>query len=137
MRWWLLLIAKALALLALHVGLILLVNRFFPKDTMGKDLDYTFWLLAADMVVFLVGYALWMDQKYRCRECCSRLRMPLTQGDWSHATLFAPPKLEWICPHGHGTMRQDEFKLGGGKPDEWMQNDKDFWKAFEDAWRKH
>jgi hypothetical protein len=137
MRWWLLLVAKLALLLALHLGLILFINRFFPQDRMGKDLDYTFWLLAAGMFVFLAGYAAWIDQRYRCRSCCSRLRMPLAEGNWSRAVLFAPPKLEWICPHGHGAMRQEEFKIGGGKPDVWTENEKDFWKAFEDAWRKN
>lgn len=136
MKWWALLAAKFLVLLGLHIVLIFWINGFFPKDRMGKDLAYTFALMAADMLVFLVGYAAWMDQKYRCRTCLSRLRMPLEKGNWSHATLFAPPKLEWICPFGHGTMSQEEIQLSGVQRDQWQKNDGDFWRAFEDAWRK-
>ncbi len=136
MRWWGLLTAKLAVLIALHVVLILWINGYYPKDRMGKDLAYTFALMGADMFVFVLGYAAWMDQKYRCRTCLRRLRMPLEKGNWSHATLFAPPTLEWICPYGHGTMKQEEIQLSGVQLDQWERNDDNFWKAFEDAWRK-
>ena len=58
--------------------------------------------------------------------------MPVAIGYWSKATLFAPPQLEWICPFGHGTMRQSEVHLSGIQLDQWVENDADFWKAFED-----
>ncbi len=135
-KWWLLLAAKIAILLALHLVLIFWINRFFPEDRMGKDLAYTFSLLGTDMLVFIVGYAFWIDQRYRCRICLHRLRMPLESGNWSHATLFAPPRLEWICPFGHGTMRQEEIHLSGAQRDEWLKNDDNFWRAFEDAWKK-
>ena len=136
MKWWGLLVAKIVCLIAIHIVLILWINGFFPKDQMGRDLAYTFSLMGADMFVFVLGYGFWMDQKYRCRTCLRILRMPLEKGNWSHATLFAPPKLEWICPFGHGTMRQDEIHLSGAQPDSWHKNDDNFWRAFEDAWKK-
>lgn len=137
MKWWSLIVAKAIALLALHLLLVHLAHNLFPGDRLGRDLNYTFLLLGVDIAIFVLGYAAWLDQKHRCRVCCARLRMPLAQGDWAHATLIAPPQLEWICPHGHGALRQDQFQLGGGKPDRWTANHNDFWRAFEDAWRKN
>lgn len=136
MKWWALLAAKGMVLIGLHVALILWVNGFFPKAYMGKDLGYTFALMGVDMFVFVLGYGAWMDQKYRCRTCLKRLRMPVERGNWGHATLFAPPQLEWICPYGHGTMKQEEIQLSGARADEWLKNDDNFWRAFEDAWKK-
>jgi hypothetical protein len=136
MKWWALLAAKIAFLIALHLGLILWLNSFFPQDRMGRDLAYTFALLGADMFVFVLGYAGWIDQKYRCRACLHRLRMPIERGNWSHATLFAPPTLEWICPFGHGTMKEEEIHLSGAQQDHWEKNDDNFWRAFEDAWKK-
>lgn len=137
MKWWGLIVAKAVVLIALHLLLVEWAHFLFPGDRLGRDLNYTFFLLGVDIFVFVLGYAAWFDQKYRCRVCLARLRMPLTQGDWAHATLIAPPQLEWICPRGHGALRQEEFQLGGGKPDRWTPNDSDFWRAFEDAWRRN
>jgi len=136
-KWWALLAAKVIALIALHILLVFWINGFFPKERMGRDLSYTFALFGADMLVFVIGYALWADQKYRCRSCLTRLRMPLAIGNWSHVTLFGPaPRLEWICPFGHGTMSEVEARLSGTESDHWQKNDTDFWRAFEDAWRK-
>ena len=136
MKWWSLLVAKSAFLGVLHLGLLLWINGFFPKAVVGLHLGYSFAVFGADLFLFVIGYALWLDQKYRCRQCLSRLRMPLAKGSWSHATLFGHPQLEWICPYGHGTMIQDEVHLSGADPDHWMKNDADFWKSFEDSWRK-
>lgn len=135
MRWWLLLGARAIALLVLHLMLIGGVNRWIPDGKMGKHLGYSFALMGADMVVFVLGYFLWQDQRYRCRTCARKLRMPVETGSWGKATIFAPPELEWICPYGHGAMRQKEVQLAGPERDKWQENTGDFWKDFENAWR--
>lgn len=136
MKWWALVAAKIAFLVLLHMALIAWIVTYYPRDRMGTDLAFTFALLGINLFVYLIGYAAWFDQKYRCRSCLRRLRMPLETGNWSHATIFAPPKLEWICPYGHGTMRQEEIQLSGAQADQWQKNDADFWRAFEDAWRK-
>jgi hypothetical protein len=136
MKWWALVVAKIAFLALLHLGLITWVVTYYPRDKMGTDLAFTFALMGINLFVYVVGYGFWFDQKYRCRTCLRRLRMPLETGYWSQATIFAPPRLEWICPYGHGTMSQEEILLSGGKPDKWKENDSDFWRAFEDAWRK-
>ncbi|WP_031500282.1 hypothetical protein [Bryobacter aggregatus] len=136
MKWWSLLGAKLAFLAAIHLLLIAWINWRIPDGVIGIHLGYSFAVLAADMSVFVLGYFLWLDQKYRCRNCASRLRMPVAIGNWSGATIFSPPKMEWICPFGHGTMRHHEAPLSRNEPDQWQRNEGDFWKEFEDAWRK-
>ncbi|MDX2269880.1 MAG: hypothetical protein NW208_17390 [Bryobacter sp.] len=135
-RWWLLLAAKGIVLLALHIGLLAWAGSFFADTRLGIDLDYTFSVMCADLVLFVVGYFFWMDQKYRCRTCLRRLRMPVAKGSFGKASLFSPPSLEWICTYGHGTLREPSAPLVGPAQTEWVQHKDDFWQAFEDAWRK-
>ena len=45
------------------------------------------------------------DQRYRCRVCLRRLRMPVETGSWSRMLQFGRPRIEYICPYGHGTLR--------------------------------
>ena len=52
------------------------------------------------------------DQRYRCRTCLRRLRMPILTGDWTHI-LLGPPRTEYICPFGHGTLKVDEVQITG------------------------
>jgi len=136
MKWWALVVAKIAFLIALHLAMVAWLVRYYPRDRMGTDLAFTFALFGINLFIFVLGYGAWFDQKYRCRSCLRRLRMPLETGNWSQATIFAPPRLEWICPYGHGTMRQEEIQLSGVQADKWQKNDSDFWRAFEDAWRK-
>ncbi len=136
MKWWILLTGKALFLLLLHLALILGVNRVIPDGKLGTHLPYSLAVMGTDVSVFVVGYFLWLDQRYRCRTCLRRLLMPVATGNFSKATLFAPPKMEWICAFGHGTLREPGAQLGTPAGAEWVRNDDNFWKAFEDAWRK-
>lgn len=94
--------------------------------------------LAASMLaslVFLLGYALlgfaglrWCleDQRYRCRTCLRRLRMPLGQGRLG-GILLAAPATEYLCPHGHGKLlvpaspRQPQPRLNWRFAGEWWQ----------------
>jgi hypothetical protein len=112
------------------------VNRAIPDGVMGIHLQYSFAVIGVDLVVFVVGYFAWQDQRFRCRKCAARLRMPVATGNWSKATIFSPPKLEWICPFGHGTMREPEVQISGAEKAEWQNHKDDFWQAFEDAWRR-
>jgi hypothetical protein len=135
-KWWALLGAKGLLLLGLHLLLMIWVGGHYPGGRLGIDLQYSFAVMGTDMCVFVVGFFLWLDQKYRCRTCIRRLRMPLARGSFSRATIFSPPSLEWICTFGHGTMREHGASLGGPMGSEWIKNDDNFWAAFEESWKK-
>ena len=102
-----------------------------PMNQFPQDLVWTSALLA----VFLVGVVLLLviieDQRGRCRTCLRRLRMPLEQGSWSRATLFAPPRIESICPYGHGTLSEAEVQITGLQIPSWKSHDDDLWKELE------
>ena len=86
-----------------------------------------FWFLATAGLVALAV----IDQKYRCRTCLTKLRMPVERGSWDKAILFDKPKMEWICPWGHGTMNIPLAQLLGPESTEWAEHDDDIWKELE------
>lgn len=135
MRFWAWFVAKvAVAALGLR-GLLKLVSHFFPpeKDSfapLGKGLSF----LLCDLVLLLcfllfagaVYLAVW-DQRYRCRVCLRRLRMPIATGSWSRILLFGRPQIEYICPYGHGTLREDDLHISGFSTAEWTPHSDDIW----------
>jgi hypothetical protein len=77
-------------------------------------------LIAAGLV-----WAVILDQRYRCRSCVRRLRMPIHRGSWNHVLLGAP-RTEYICLFGHGTLTVAELQITG------MQNPD--WEPHQDIW---
>ena len=97
-------------------------------DPFVTDLSYTFimlvfWLFGAGLLWLIV-----LDQRYRCRTCLRRLRMPLHTGSWTHV-LFGAPKTEYICLYGHGTLKVDELQITGHQNPDWKPNE-DIWKEL-------
>ena len=92
------------------------------------------WFTTAAMVLWLIGvglvYAAILDQRYRCRTCLRRLRMPQTAGSWNQV-LFGPPRTDYICPYGHGTLRVPELKIAGSDQADWEPIE-NMWKELED-----
>lgn len=136
MKYWGLLAAKLLGIyVALHylwLGTKLLLPRPRPflylGQPFGRDLP---WTLAAG-ACFLIGcglvYLAILDQRYRCRVCLRRLRMPIVTGSWGHMLQLGRPRTEYICPFGHGTLKVPQVQISGlEQPD---------WKANEDMWRE-
>jgi hypothetical protein len=102
--------------------------RVKPRYPFGFDLTFTFlmlmlWLFAAGVIWLIV----W-DQRYRCRTCLRRLRMPVHKGSWKHVLLDAP-NTEYICLYGHGTLKVDELCLTGRHAPDWEQHE-DIWKEL-------
>ena len=134
MKYWAYLVAKlavaGVFLYALRRGLAFLLPTpkplFTVAEPFGHDLGYTlllllFWLIA----VGVVWVAIW-DQRYRCRTCLRRLRMPILTGSWTHL-LLGRPRTEYICPFGHGTLKVDEVQITGQVRD---------WQPHEDMWKE-
>jgi hypothetical protein len=101
------------------------VSRF------AQDLPWTtalllFWLFS----LALIFLAVW-DQRRRCRVCLRLLRMPVERGNWSLATLFAPPRMERICPFGHGTLEEPEVHGSTTTGSEWRPHG-DMWQELEE-----
>lgn len=64
--------------------------------------------LVGAVLAFMLGcvygiHACMADQRYRCRSCLRRLRMPLAGGEFD-GILLAAPTVEYICPRGHGKL---------------------------------
>lgn len=101
----------------------------------GYDLGYT--TLAG--VCFLLMYglfylAIW-DQKYRCRTCLRRLRMPIETGSWGYMLQLGRPQMEYICAYGHGKLDVDEVQISGTTLPKWTEQG-DMWTellAAQDA----
>ncbi|HXR96885.1 MAG TPA: hypothetical protein VN709_03485 [Terriglobales bacterium] len=128
MRYWGLLAAKLLTALILVLWFWRVALWFVPAaptgllagwPRFGSDLPYT---LAAGVSV-LVGFGLgWLcaaDQVYRCRTCCRRLRMPVSEGTLSHVMLGRTPHTEYICTYGHGKLYVPEVHVSSSRAMRW------------------
>jgi hypothetical protein len=132
--WGFLLVKVAAAGLGSAVTLWFL-NLFWPPRTplfhlnryqFMFDLGYT----TLVMVWFLLSYGLlylaFWDQRYRCRTCLHRLCMPVETGSWSHMLRLGRPKMEYICPYGHGTLNIEELQITGTVRPDWTEHG-DIW----------
>lgn len=85
----------------------------------GYDLRYTsavgLWFLLCCGILYL---CIW-DQRYRCRVCLRRLRMPIETGSWGSMLRLGRPRIEYICPYGHGTLKEEELQISGLENPEW------------------
>jgi hypothetical protein len=99
-----------------------------PKHPFGHDLGFTFLVfLYFLLAVGLVWISVW-DQRYRCRTCLRRLRMPIHKDTWSHV-LFGAPRTEYICLYGHGTLKVAELQITGRQNPDWEPHE-DIWKEL-------
>lgn len=141
MKYWAWFIAKcALAAGPLYGLLALLASLFPPKPQNANDL----WVLATGTQALLCNLALmaWFllcvgalyliiwDQRRRCRVCLRRLRMPVETGSWSRMLQFGRPRIEYICPYGHGTLREEELQISGRETPEWNPHSDDLWEEL-------
>jgi hypothetical protein len=139
MRYWAYLAAKVLATCAVFGGLIALLNYWWPPERQfltyvpprfGYSLGYTFATLILFLLFDAALYFVWWDQRYRCRVCLRRLRMPVETGSWSRMLQFGRPRIEYICPYGHGTLKQDELQILGRENAEWTPHSDDIWEEL-------
>ena len=95
----------------------------------GIDLVFTLtvglWFL---LTVGLLYLCVW-DQRYRCRVCLRRLRMPIETGSWGRMLLLGRPRIEYICAYGHGTLREDEVQNSVLDNPEWTESG-DMWEEL-------
>ena len=135
MRYWAWFAAKLAVAGSVFWGLLNVISWIFPPQTsplapLDKgaqyllcDLALMIWfLLAAGTLYLIVWY-----QRYRCRVCLRRLRMPIATGSWSRILQSGQPRIEYICTYGHGTLREDELRISGLGSAEWHPNSDDIW----------
>jgi hypothetical protein len=140
MRYWAYLTTKlAVAAVCLY-GLLLLIGSEWPANPHADPLAplangfgrllfnmaLMGWFLLAAGAVYVIGW----DQRRRCRTCLRRLRMPVQTGSWSRMLLLGRPRIEYICPYGHGTLREDELQISGRANPEWTPQSEDPWEEL-------
>ncbi len=140
MRYWGYLVAKLAAAAAALYGLLWLIDGIWPAEKnpppiaplrdVQQILSYSIVMLAW----FLLGCAALVlivrDQRRRCRICLRRLRMPLQTGSWSSMLLSGRPRIESICPYGHGTLKEEEVQISGAAGPEWTAHREGLWEEL-------
>jgi hypothetical protein len=140
MRYWSYLAGKLGAAAAGLYGLLWLINGIWPVERNPPDLAplrdgpkllaYNLLLLGWCVVVVGIVTLIVTDQRRRCRTCLRRLRMPVETGSWGRMLLFGRPRIEYICPYGHGTLKEDELQIYGSETPEWTRNSSDPWEEL-------
>jgi hypothetical protein len=101
-----------------------------PQKPFGHDLGFTTVMLLFFLACFGLLHLIVWDQRYRCRSCLRRLRMPLAAGSWPNMFLFGQPRTEYICLYGHGTLKVPEVRITS-KSTDWESHGDDIWKELE------
>lgn len=111
-RYWLWFAFKLVAVAVFGVISYLIAARtLFPSYALNSTFNKVqntvdgllmgFWLIP--LVCAGLLYLCVVDQRYRCRTCLRKLRMPVNKGSRS-ALLLNHPGTEWVCPYGHGKL---------------------------------
>lgn len=135
LRYWGFLLLKFAVAAALSAGALWFLNLFFAPRTrllhiawglFSFDLMYTtlvgVWFLFSYGLFYL---AIW-DQRYRCRTCLRRLRMPVETGSWGYMLQLGRPRIEYICAYGHGKLNIEEIQFPGKTSPAWTEHG-DMW----------
>ncbi len=101
-----------------HVGAYLAIN-----------LGLMVWFLLASGTFYMIV----RDQRYRCRVCLRRLRMPVETGSRGFMLQLGRPRVEYICPYGHGTLKQEEYETSELENPQWTGSSGDMWEELSAA----
>ena len=138
MRYWAYFAAKLGVAAASLYSLLALLNWAWPPSRpsvrypyvpprFGYDLGFTLAALVWFLLCTATVYFIIFDQRYRCRVCLRRLRMPIETGSWSRMLQFGRPRIEYICAYGHGTLKEEELQISGLENPEWTPHSDDLW----------
>jgi len=130
MRYWAYLGGKLLVAAACFYALLVWINALWPQGHLHNFAPPLSGIVAVMGWFVLAGVALYFiveDQRYRCRTCLRRLRMPVESGSWSLMLQLGRPHTEYICTYGHGTLREEMQISGLDNPQEWTPHSADFW----------
>ena len=140
MRYWGILLAKfAVAGPLLYAVWYLLHASYTQPEHLTRwghspflhDLPWTTLMFLYNLVCHGVLFLIIWDQRYRCRTCGRRLRMPVRTGRYAQQLLFGPPKTEYICIYGHGTLSVPELHIAGREAPNWEPHGEDIWKELK------
>jgi hypothetical protein len=143
MRYWAYFLGKMIAAAALSQGIYLAIYHLLPAEQVfAYDFHpprflYDLWFTVAIGVWFVLScgllYGAVWDQRYRCRVCLRRLRMPILTGSWSRMLQFGRPEIEYICIYGHGKLNVPEVQILGSENPEWTPQQQDMWTELAAA----
>jgi hypothetical protein len=143
MRYWAFFLGKMIAVAALSQGIYLAIYHLLPAqqefayDYHPPRFVHDLWFTVGIGVWFLLLcgmlYAAVWDQRYRCRVCLRRLRMPIETGSWSRMLQFGRPEIEYICVYGHGKLNVSEVQISGSENPEWTPQQQDMWAELTSA----
>lgn len=140
MRYWAYFAAKLGVAGGALFGLLAMLGWLWPMDPnpsplaplanggqgLAINLALMIWFLICVGTVYLIVW----DQRYRCRTCLRRLRMPVETGSWSRMLQLGRPRIEYICVYGHGTLRAEEIQISGLAQPEWTPHSDDMWQEL-------
>ena len=131
MKYWGYLLAKLVVAVGVFTSLWVGMVSWLPAPEtfnhrqparLGQDLTWTMVILLFFLLFCGALYLIVWDQRYRCRTCLRRLRMPVTMGSWTNV-LLGPPRTEYICLYGHGTLRVADLQITGLVRASWEEHD--------------
>jgi hypothetical protein len=143
MRYWAFFLAKIIAVAALSQGIYLAIYHLLPAqqefayDYHPPRFVHDLWFTVGIFVWFLLStgmlYGAVWDQRYRCRVCLRRMRMPIETGSWSRMLQFGRPEIEYICIYGHGKLNVAELQISGSENPAWTPQQQDMWAELAAA----
>ena len=134
-RYWGFLLLKLAGAAMGSAGSLWFLNLFWLPCTPLFRLNahrfaFDLWYTTLVGVWFLFAYGLFYlavwDQRYRCRTCVRRLRMPIETGSWGYMLQLGRPQIEYICAYGHGKLNVEEVQISGAASPEWTEQG-DIW----------
>ena len=138
MRYWGILLAKlAIAGAILYAIWFGLYSWYTPPEHLKRfghspfmhDLKWPTLMFVYNLLVQGVLFLIIWDQRYRCRTCLRKLRMPVETGSWGSMLRLGTPRIEYICPYGHGTLNVEEVQISGSVTPEWTEHG-DIWEEL-------
>lgn len=102
-----------------------------PQSLFLFDLVFTLLTLMVGLIGVGLFWLAWWDQKRRCRTCLRKLIMPVETGSWGNIVMLGRPRIQSICPFGHGTLSEEELHITGRLPADWQKHDENIWKELE------
>ena len=119
-------------------GLLELLNWSFPPEPcfyqycfprFPYNLPYTLlagaWFLLCCGVLYL---AFWTSATAAV-SVCGGCACPFETGSWSRMLQLGRPRMEYICPYGHGTLKEPELQISGRENSEWTKH-AEYWEEL-------
>jgi hypothetical protein len=139
MKYWAILVAKVIVGLGFLYGVWYGLHVWYlPPESVTRwrhepflhDLSWTTLMFLYNLLCNGVLFLIIFDQRYRCRTCGRRLRMPVTRGSLGQMLLLGRPRTEYICIYGHGTLNVPDLHLTGHERADWKAHGEDIWKEL-------